>query len=90
MVAAHFERWAKKFPMNTQTHMKAWSLTKKITGWLAVLALALGAVVVVFILLGKERRVGELLPPLLLAVFSLILRSHAEKRVRESDAVRPA
>jgi len=70
--------------------MKAWTLTKKITGWLAVLALALGAVVVVSILLGKERRVGELLPPLLLAVFSFILRSQAEKRIRESDTARPA
>jgi hypothetical protein len=70
--------------------MKAWPLTKKITGWLAVLALALGTVVVVSILLGKERRVGELLPPLLLAAFSFILRGRAEKRIRESDAARPA
>ena len=71
--------------MNTQTHMNNWSVAKKIAGWLAVLAFSLCAVVVVFILLGKERRVGELLPPLLLAVSSLILRSHAEKRIREID-----
>jgi hypothetical protein len=76
--------------MSTQTHLKTWTLTKKLSGWLAVFALALAAVVVATILLGKELRVSEILPPLLLAVFSFILRGHAVQRVRESGAARLA
>ncbi|MEO6003786.1 MAG: hypothetical protein ABIZ04_09925 [Opitutus sp.] len=74
--------------MNAPTYRNGSSATKKITGWLSVLGLVLSAVVFVSILLGKEARIGELLPPLLLAVLSLILRRRAEKGTGLSDAAR--
>ena len=63
--------------------INTWSLTKKISSGLALLALLLCAVVVFSLLLGKESRPGELLVPVLLGLCSLVLRSRATKRMTE-------
>lgn len=69
-----------------QTQLSRWSGTKTIAGWLAIIALVLGATGVVLTLVGKESSVGVLASPLLLAVVCLLLRTRAKARIGEIEA----
>ena len=73
--------------MNTKSQLNAWSLTKVISNWIAIAAILLCASVLVSMLAGKENRAGELLVPILLALFSLVLRSRSMKRMTQIRTV---
>lgn len=69
-----------------QTQLSTWSGTKKIAGWLAIVALALCAGSAVLIFAGKERGVVALASPLLMVVVCLLLRTQAKKKITEIEA----
>ena len=69
-----------------QGQLSTWSGTKKIAGWLAIIAFVLCAIGVALILFGQERSIVTLASPFLLIAICLRLRTRATKKITEIEA----